>query len=223
MESISLPQLTTKHYNSLRQDLVSKLQLLHDKMQELVVLSLQPKPPCCNFLRSKKKDNQYATVVPSELSEAAFRDLRILDAHNTAAARLRNFTKTRIGKSQIQRLSSALWAQKQRLLTEYGVESQLEKEKAEIQYIFERLASSVTKDGIDVFDIDFLEQVLLLQIKKNDVPKVVRELNASETGFVELVPLTQWIMEGKHTQYVSSLRKASSAIAVFWSWIFGRV
>merc|ERR1711991_738679 len=105
-----------------------------------------------------KKTEEYASVSPSDLSEAAFRDLRVLDAHNSAAARLRSFERTRAGKMYLRRLASELWARKRIIREERSlIDARGSLELESTQYAWEKLASSITSEGIDPYDIDIFQ------------------------------------------------------------------
>ena len=217
---LGLSNLTASAYSEKRDSLVVRLKNLQDKMHELVILSLKPKPPCCEFLA--KKTEEYASVAPTDLSEEAFRNLRVMDAHNSASARLRSFLRTRAGKMFIKRLSSELWARRKLIYSQRGATEDAQK-YSEIQYAWERLASPVTNEGIDPYDFDLFQNLFSLVISKNDTEKVLKELRVRTTGYIELSPLIRWLASPKSDAHNSSLRRVFTSLVYAIQFILAQV
>ena len=219
LDSLDLSHLSLKGYNRKRDILVRRMKNLNGRMQELVVLSLKPKPPCCSFLA--KKTEEYASVSPSDLSDAAFRDLRVLDAHNSAAARLRSFQRTRAGKMYVRRLASELWARKRMIQKERSlIDDEISSDLNSIQYLWEKLASSITNEGIDPYDIDIFQGLLPLKIRKDDISNVVQVLTDPVTGYIELNNLIEWLTSGKADAYMSITRRITNGADFVLKWLF---
>ena len=203
LESLSLEHLTEKNYNLKRQVLVLRLKSLHSRMQELVVLSLRPKAPCCACLGFKPAPSQYASVSPNDLSESAYKELRTLDAHNNASARLRSYVKSRVGKSQIRRMASELWALRRRICDDHTDATAFQND---LNYRFDLLSSPATEEGIDISDIDLFESLFLLKIKHRNAT-VIKDLDPESTGYLELEPIERWFSDGKHVEYIDTFQQ----------------
>ena len=222
LEELGLQDLTLESYISVQRRIVRRLKVLNGEMQHLIILSLHPRQTCKSYLLGligRGPSTNYAAVGTSGgLSPEIIRELEVTDAHIRAAVKFKIHLKTRIGKTQIKRLAAELWASQRHLQILYENDDNQGKLKANMHYLFDRYSSPPTNEGVDIWDLDLLEQSLSLKIPEAKKCDVFKDLDQFQSGTIELDSFLSWIANCKHDVYKNIFRFMKRRLWISFVW-----
>ena len=223
LEALGLSHLTKTAYNSSRDIILGRLRICNTALERLNVISVAG---CCDSLL-KKTSGKVQVGPDGKLSKEDAKILLVSDAHIISMAKYKARLRSRIGKTQLHRLASELWA----LHSEYQLAGALEaKEKTkqavivhekfnkragDAIFLFEILSSAATGDGIDFWDLDMLQQKLNMTVTVVQMSTFRKDLDPENTGYISLTRLLHWMLEKGESQYFSLQRGVSMFVA--WS------
>ena len=160
----------------------------------------------------------------SSVRESA-KALLVNDAHIISLAKYKARLKSRIGQTQLHRLASELWAVhrkyqadgvsivKERTEGLVKVDRKYNRRAGDALFLYDLLANEITKDGIDLWDLDMLQRKLNMTVTTVQMREFRSELDPKDRGYISLPHLITWMLAKKEEQYFSLFKATSMLVA----------
>jgi len=192
LRGLGLDHLTAESYYASKDAIVERLGIINEALQKLLLIHV---PGCCESKKAAAK--RHVQVGPDgTLTKKQLELLLISDAHTRAYASYKSRLRSSVGKTQIRRLANELWAARYLRLAEAKDAS--EKKKADWLYFYDRFASEATDDGVDMWDMDLLQDALSLQVKDENLADVKKQLDPTKSGFIQFDDFFSWLAQEMH-------------------------
>ncbi len=215
--------LTKANYEKAKRNIVDKLQIANDAFEKLCTIYA---PTSCESLL-KRTTGKIPVGPDGKLSEEDLRKILINDVHIRAMASFKGRTNSSVGRTQVRRLASELWATRyyhqkngQAIGKKQGKvcgTASSARKAGNTLYLYERYASAATGDGIDMWDMDLVQRAMSIYISEAQWPEVRTALDPKRTGYIAFDLLFKWIMENQHRKYISWTQGAYNATEyVIW-------
>jgi hypothetical protein len=220
LEEVGLANITKKEYLRSRDVILGRLNVCNAAIERLCLIQVAD---CCDALL-KKAGGKVQVGPDGKLSKEEMHRLSIEDAHIISLAKYRARLRSKIGSTQLHRLTSELWALHKeykrdgvKVATslyegEITIPAAQGKKAGDATFLYEILANEVMNEGIDMWDVDLLERNLNMTVTDAKMPAFKESLDPEDSGYITFRRFLPWLLQSKEGEYFSVLKGASKLV-----------